>query len=432
MAPGAKRLRRLIALAALLAVTVAPSAAQADSRKSVEDYQQSWTHRALALQYDLGGDAPFRNAHWVGTHNSFNSVAEMGPALSAFDSNQKLTLLEQLRVDVRSLELDLHWVPRPLQPGGFAPVVCHATPEHAGCTTEKTLRPVLDQIGDWLRRPANRDEVLLLYLEDHLDNQTGYDTAAGIVEDKLGDLLYEPPGSGCSSLPLDLTRDAVRAAGEQVVVVSNCGIGSGWPSVAFNWANAHEEARPRDYTDFPACGPDFTRAEYQGTLIRYFEDSTRLTGTVGEPDDGIKPRTAAQMSRCGVDLFGLDQLLPFDGRLRNLVWSWALHQPRAGGGNCAVQRVDAFSPFGRWFARSCELRQPVACRRGADWLVSEAMVKAANARAACAALGAEHAVPRTGYETQLLRLAMQADGVASAWLGYRRLQGGRWVALDQR
>ncbi len=432
MGRGGKTLRRLIALAALLALTVTTGSAQADSRKAVEEYQQSWIHRALELQYDLGGDAPFRNSHWVGTHNSFNSVAEMGPALSAFDSNQKLRLVEQLRSDVRSLELDLHWVPRPLQPGGFAPVVCHATPEHAGCTTEKTLRPVLDEIGDWLRRPANGDEVLLLYLEDHLDNPTGYDTAAGIVDDELGDLLYEPPGGGCSSLPLDLTRDAVRAAGEQVVVVSRCGQGSAWPSVAFNWADAHLEDRPIDYTDYPACAPqDFSRAEYDSTLIRYFEDSTRLTGTVGTPDDGIKPRTAAQMSRCGVDLFGLDQLLPFDGRLRNLVWSWALHQPRAGGGNCAVQRVDAFSPFGRWFARSCELRQPVACRRGADWLVSQAMVKAANAEAVCAALGAEHAVPRTGYETQLLREAMQADGVASAWLGYR-LQGGRWLALDTR
>ncbi len=424
-------MRRLIALAALLALTVATGSAQAASSKPVEEYQQSWIHRALELQYDLGGDAPFRNSHWVGTHNSFNSRAEMGPALSAFDSNQKLRLVEQLRIDVRSLELDVHWFFRP-RLGGFAPVVCHATPQHAGCTTEKTLGPVLDEIGGWLRRPANEDEVLLLYLEDHLDNQVGYDTAAGIVEEKLGNLLYEPPGNGCTSLPLDLTRDAVRAAGEQVVVVSDCGIGSEWPSVAFNWADAHLEKRPFDYTDFPACAPqDFSRAEYQGTLIRYFEDSTKLTGTVGTPDDGITPRTAAQMSRCGVDLFGLDQLLPFDGRLQSLVWSWAPGQPREGGRECAVQRVDAVWPFGRWFARPCGLRQPVACRDGADWLVFKAPVRAANAEAACAVIGAEHAVPRTGYETQLVRLAMRAEGVSSAWLGYR-LQGGEWVALDQR
>jgi hypothetical protein len=431
VAIGVSKQRRLIALGALIVATVLPAAAHADSRESVENYQHSWVNTALDLQYDLTSDTPLRNTHIVGTHNSFNSRTEMGPALSAFDSNQKLTLLEQLRVDVRSLELDVHWVPRPLQPGGFAPVVCHATPEHAGCTIEKTLRPVLDQIGDWLRRPANEDVVLLLYLEDHLDNQTGYDTAARIVEDELGRQLYEPPGGGCTQLPLGLTRDDVRAASAQVVVVSRCGVGSAWPSVAFDWSQTHEEQRPRGYTDYPDCGPDFTRAQYDGTLIRYFEDSTRLTGTVGEPDDGITPRTAAHMSRCGVDLFGLDQLLPFDGRLQNLVWSWAPEHPRGGARDCALQRVDAASRFGRWFSRSCDLHQPVACRDGDQWLVSGTPVRAAGAGASCAALGAEHAVPRTGYEVQLLREAMEAEGVVRAWIGYRR-QGGSWVPLDPR
>jgi hypothetical protein len=416
---------KLLAAGALLVSALVPSAAGA---QSIDAYQSSWTHRALADQYELGSSVGMRDAPWVGTHNSFNSVAEMGPALSANDSNQKLKIVDQLRIDVRSLELDVHWFPS-VQTGGYAPVVCHATGEHAGCTTEKPLGPVLDEIGGWLR--DHRDQVLLLYLEDHLDTAEGYDSAAQTIEAKLGDLVYRPAGGGasCVPLPLDLTRDAVRAAGAQVVIVSGCGIGTGWRSVAFDWSS-HKEARPRGYTDYPDCGPDFTRAEYDSTLIRYFEDSTRLTNTgstvgAAERDDGITPATAAQMARCGVDLFGLDQLVPTDGRLDALVWSWAPGEPLAGG-DCAIQRVDAAFPFGRWQARSCTEKHRVACRTpSGDWIVPKPVAAAENADATCGRAGAAHSVPRTGYENQLLRTAMEASRTRSAWLAYTR-GGSGW------
>lgn len=418
-----------LAAGVLAALFVVPGSALGASPQ-VDAYQDSWVHRALGLQYDLSGDMPFRNAPFVGTHNSFNSVAEMGPTLSAQDSNQKLSLVDQLRIDVRSLELDLHRFPS-LQGGGFAPVVCHATEQHAGCSVEKPLRPVLEEIAGWLHRPANREEVLLLYLEDHLDNKQGYDSAADIVREELGGLLYRPRGQGCTQLPLELTRDRVRAAGAQVVIVGNCGIGAKWPSVTFDWSAVHGETRPQDYTDYPRCGPDFSRTDYETKLIRYFEDSTKLTGTAGEPDDGITPDTAAAMARCGVDLVGLDQLVPDDGRLKSLVWSWAPRQPKRGDGRCAIQRVDGKRPAGRWFARSCVRRRAAACRRDDRWLVPDGRVRQEAARKHCRAKNAKHAVPRTGRETQRLRVAMERAGVEAAWLGYRR-EGGRWMALDRR
>ena len=44
---------------------------------------------------------------------------------------------------------------------------------------------------------------------------------------------------------------------------------------------------------------------------------------------------------------------------------------------------------------------------------------------------AVHAVPRTGYEAQQLRLAMESAARSRVWLGYRRL-GDKWVAADSR
>jgi hypothetical protein len=41
------------------------------------------------------------------------------------------------------------------------------------------------------------------------------------------------------------------------------------------------------------------------------------------------------------------------------------------------------------------------------------------------------AAPRTGYEGQLLRVAMEAVGVREAWLGLTRI-GESWRGLDAR
>ena len=61
------------------------------------------------------------------------------------------------------LELDVHLFPS-LAGGGPTPVVCHATPQHAGCSAEKPLSVVLDEVAGWLA--GHRDQVLLLYLEE--------------------------------------------------------------------------------------------------------------------------------------------------------------------------------------------------------------------------------------------------------------------------
>ena len=147
-----------------------------------------------------------RDAPWIGTHNSFNSVAEMGQTVSTSDPNQQLSIDDQLDLDIRSIELDVHWFQRPgdSEP---QPVVCHATSTHLGCSTEKPLGPVLDEVNAWLRDPAHANQVLFVYLEDHLDNPTGYDItpdqwrqviaavkARGLVP--FLDMAYQGFGSG--------------------------------------------------------------------------------------------------------------------------------------------------------------------------------------------------------------------------------------------
>jgi hypothetical protein len=424
-------MRRLVVLALLLAAA-APGRAAADPvtlgatvlerdaaatcrhaagpcqpEADVAGWDQTWTHRALAFQYALAGDVGLVDAPWIGTHNSFNSIAEMGTTLSDTDANQQLSLLDQLAIDVRSLELDLH---------SFAgrQVVCHARgadQAHAGCSIERTVGPVVSEIGGWLR--DHRDQVLLLYLEDHLDGAADHDAATAAIRSALGDAIYTPPaGAGCTKLPLSLTRDDVVRAGKQVIVVSGCGEGAAWPGIAFDWSAHVENGSPAAFKDFPDCGPDHTRAVYDSALVRYFEDSTWLSATVdgGEPG-GLTPAIAGAMARCGVDLLGMDQLLPHDGRLDALVWSWAQDEPRAGAGDCAVTGAG-----GRWSAASCRGPALLACH-GASWVVAPR----------CPA-GTRPAAPRTGYENQLLKVAAAGRAVR---LGLRRIASG-WRVLDPR
>jgi hypothetical protein len=137
------------------------------SKAALDAYEVSEVSRALDLQRALGDGLPLQAGLWIGTHNSANSTSE-SPTLSQNDSNQQLSLTDQLRLDVRSLELDAHWFPS-LRSPGQAPVLCHALPNHAGCTTERLLAQGLAEVAAWLR--ANPGEVVLLYLEDHLDGQ---------------------------------------------------------------------------------------------------------------------------------------------------------------------------------------------------------------------------------------------------------------------
>ncbi len=437
---GAAALTVIACVAAGLAV---PTAARAEA-----EAKPGWAQRALDLQYELASDVGFVNTPWVGTHNSYNSREQTGlTSLSAEDANQEITNVEQLDAGIRSLELDVHRVPDNPELGKLR--VCHgrgADQGHFGCTLEKELGPTLAEIAEWLGRPANSDQVLLLYLEDHMGDAAGYDAAAEVIREELGEMLFAPSEEGCTEVPGTLTRDEVRAAGRQVVIVSDCGPGTGWAEVAFNW-NSHVESRPVDYADYPDCGPDYDRATYDSKLVRYFEDRTALTNRVGPPtgvatpDDGITPETAAAMARCGVDLIGMDFMSgPADPRLEALVWSWKTNRPRPGGERkCAIQRqgVPVSDSLGggkrsAWLDKRCRrLKRPACQAADGTWSIPGKARRFGEARDACERRGLALGAPRTGYESQQLGAVMDAAGTRNAWLGHR-LRGGEWQPTAPR
>ena len=374
------------------------AAATADHSAAIEEHLASWTHRALTFQHALGDAVPLRNAQWVGTHNSFNSIEEMGPTVSDMDSNQQLSLVQQLDVDVRSLELDLHTFPS-ARGGGVVPVVCHAQ-GGAGCSIEKPLDETLAPVAEWLEEHPR--QVLFLYLENQLRDRQSNDAAAAMIEETIGRFVFRPSGAAgaCVDVPYDRTRADVLAAGKQVVIVGRCADGAALRSWSFGWP--HEESRPRGYD----CGTDRARMKYDATMIRYFEDDTWLTSAASNTgaasrDDGLKPSTVAAMVRCGVDLFGFDQLMPGDERLDAMVWSWA--EGESPSSRCGAQRPSD----GRWVAEPCRERRPLLCRdTDGSFSLSAKFVRGDRRPAGCGS-------PRTGRENQQARAAA---GGAAVWV----------------
>ena len=152
-----------------------------------------------------------------------------------------------------------------------------------------------------------------------------------MLEDVLGSLVYRARSctAACDAreLPSSLTRAEVLDAGAQVVIVDNAGKEHPeWRNRVFGWNAMHDEERPHGYADCQNAGAD-PPLDYR-RMIRFYEDSTWLTAQAevagqSSKDDGLKPDTVREMVRCGVDLFGFDQLVPGDDRLEALAWSLA-------------------------------------------------------------------------------------------------------------
>ena len=360
---------------------------------AIEAYEGSWLHRTLAFQSRLGDPLPLVDAPWVGTHNSANSTSE-SPTLSGSDSNQQLSLTDQLRIDVRSLEIDVHFV-------SGRPVVCHgrgAKEAHLGCTTERTLAERLPELREWL--DAHPREVVLLYLEDHLEG--GYDATAEVLEDVLGKHIYQPPPGTCAPMPLNLSRRQILATGRQLLVISGCGEGTAWRGLVFDDAErARHESKAGAFEGYPAC-------DYEGRFQRFYEDSTALSyGTGGTRDDpGLTPAVTREMTRCGVDLLGFDQLLPGDGRLAALVWSWSPDVPSRRG--CAIQRADG------WRTVRCRSHRASACEARGGYFIRRQPRRWARPPRGC-----RRVLPRTGRDAARLQEAMNAASVKSVWLRLR-------------
>jgi hypothetical protein len=415
------------------------------SEAQIANYRKSWVHRALTLQNPLDARAPLFEATFPGTHNSFNASSYFVPAngkpvdyyptLTNQDPNQVYSITDQLRMDIRAIEVDLHWVPSAYgnaKTGGHWVDVCHGDSEaaaqsgqhvHVGCTVDRSLQNTLTEIRQWLNH--HRHQFLLIYLENQLDNNPmAHQVAASLIRQHLGRLVYRPHGhrtSGhCAQMPDAKSRHQMQRAGARVLLVGNCGPGA-WNRWVFTRGDKwNEGGNPTTY-GAKDCTADEAGHENHSTFRRWYEESPFLEAAT-EATQTLTAKTTGLMVHCGVNLTGWDQLTPRDGRLRAFVWSWAKTFPRAGHGRCAYQAKN-----GRFRNTSCRTRLRFACvDRHYDWHVTHAAGPWHAGRAACRANfpGSRFGVPPNGYRNGQIRAA-KAHRHGRVWLDYAKV-GHRW------
>ncbi|MEX2394643.1 MAG: hypothetical protein WD826_09210, partial [Actinomycetota bacterium] len=194
----------------------------------------------------------------------------------------------------------------------------------------------------------------------------------------------------------------------------------------------------------PPCTDERTRNGYATNWIRHWGDETGLSATAQAGGD-VTLNDAVNMIRCGVNMPGLDNLVPFDERLTQFVWSWAPMQPsKSDEGICAELRDD-----GRFYSADCTVHKktikikrknrppkkkvieefnarPFACFDGTDWTVTVTSDRFSRGDETCAAEGlGSFSVPRSGYRNEQLKAAR--GDVDAVWLNYRA-QSGVWVS----
>ncbi|HWB67021.1 MAG TPA: hypothetical protein VG708_09360 [Mycobacteriales bacterium] len=416
------------------------------SEAKIERFQHSWLHHALALQNRLDRRVPLYEAQIPATHNSFNASSYVLPAKSSspyylpsltnLDPNQVYSLTDQLRMGIRGLEVDLHWVPsiygNLLTTGGFWVDVCHgqstAVPGlpfnvHIGCTVDRSLQNTLLELRRWVARHPH--QFLLIYLENQLDgNLQAHNITARLIRQTFGHWVYRPPSSllpgECASMPYGTSEHHILATGARVMFVGNCGPGA-WNREVFTrgplW---NESGNPTTY-GAADCAADEKAREAHDVFRRWYQESPFLEALM-EATQTMTPAATRRMVRCGVNLTGWDQLLPGDGRLNAFVWSWARGEPAVGGGRCAYQ-----DRRGRFRTSACDVRRPAACvDRDFDWHVTKAVGPAWRGAALCRREfpHARFGVPPNGYRNAQLRAARNASG-PRVWLDYGEVHG-RW------
>ena len=391
--------RKLLWLAALSCCIQATAFAD-----GIDDFNRSWAGQALAKQRLLDRFAPMADNNIPGTHNSYNSEVYRSCNFSVgcryLDPQQKHSIRDQLRMGARFIEIDVHWTTKMESLFSWPKrlLMCHGV-----CSpNDKYLTEGLDEIKAWLNSADSTDQVLILYIEDHMSGR--HQQAFDQINARFGDKIFK--SNGCQSIPNTLTKDTVLKAGKRVLLWGDggCSSNTAWKQTAFTGL---------------------------GDIGRIWEDRTAL-GTIKNVIEGgstkyISANDVSTFFREGANIVNLDNMVTSDGRLAAAVWSWDHGEPNnVGDEDCAMQWGN-----GRWNDATCHSYYPYACkhRTTGAWQITTQQGQWQNGGAACAALGNafEFAVPTNAQSNHALKLAKEVAGVQSVWLNHDdRQHEGSW------
>ncbi|MBF0118860.1 MAG: hypothetical protein HQK79_08485 [Desulfobacterales bacterium] len=406
----------------------------------VDTYQSNWIHKALVLQRNLDANASLSQVLFQSTHNSYNSAAYR-TLFRYIDPNHKYSLKDQLRMDTREIELDVH---RYFSMKGWPwqwkvqLLLSHGTDKHIGVGAfDRTIDEGLTEIRDWANMAENKNEILIIDIEDHMDGE--YARAVKSIESILGALVYRPTDARSSKIPMNITKTDILKTGKRILFISKEGNNSSWNNLVFNGVGDRTgfiQYKPGVFRSYPDCGcysGELIRHEYDNYLIRFYEDSTNLSKLFSDPGPRIIPSMLREMVRCGVNIPSVDQLEPYDGKLQSSVWSWDVNKPDSSG---LGKDYVAQNGNGRFDNLAGNTELPCACKNiyTNEWYISDESATWDKGNEVCvkeAGIYFKFGLPINGYDNEKLKEAKSQKGVDKVWInyGYQKTLG-KWMSSN--
>ncbi|EIE27018.1 hypothetical protein COCSUDRAFT_83577 [Coccomyxa subellipsoidea C-169] len=351
-----------------------------------------WLSNAIKTQLQLVRRLPFCLAVLLGTHNSAITLADgyanrdeyfqlyfkwirwVSSDSTLRTNDQYFSLTDQLNMGVRAVELDTHWVEGELRIahcGGFhaAPfnvliravnVVAsllghpiHWDTETVGCnpslssipvTMQRSFADALAELSTWLALPENKEEFLVVFLDDQMDLQTwGFlpQLMKEIQDGFPAGSIYTPPDHAKHGNVLWPSINDLLLDGKRVMFVSGEDYGPAMAPLIFERNNGTvcnwQEPPLADFDGTPDCVADRRplfpgdRHTLTGTLFRVTTcellygplNCNFIWKSDNLPilDELSLPAVAA----CGVNMPCPDLLTP--ERAAATIWSWAPGEP---------------------------------------------------------------------------------------------------------
>lgn len=365
-------------------------------------YELPGTHNSAITEADGFGIEKYFISALLNGHD-FDQGDDVGEGLC-----QYLSLTDQLRMGVRHLEIDIWWdpvrsdiivchSPIPLYPVGNISRTAEAknitldwNPLKMSCIgTKRRFSEVLREVRDWMIRPENTKEFVMLYFDTKFYlSPEQVSQANKEIRAIFGEMLW-PASQGS---PLKYSLDQLLASKQRLVIenMKECWtkFDEGDSQVVFYptlW-NDHQFSAS-DLAEFPDCSIQGDHAWYGSKWVRALDGSFIEAAT-----------------RCGVQVVSKDYMNPDDMKL--FVWSWDQQEPSDKDGCVAIL------PSGRWATLPCSEEHFTACvstdskNKGgySTWAVDVNGAKARWGEGVCPE-GYEFAAPHNGFANNLLVVA---------------------------
>lgn len=367
-----------------------------------------WLAFALKTQREIQVDMPFDQIQMVSAHNAFNDRADGYGILdncywpppynhTCLDlANQEFSFTDLLDMGVRGMEIDPWWCFGKM-------LMSHDDGKpYRGCAPwDRTFDDGIKEIGKWVHKPENADEIIRLYFEDGSSHTLDHDSLInGPIAEYLGDKVLMPNESQKYFPGRWPTTRELRKINKTVVIASFGDQHGGEYLFDTYW---HELTR-NDFVNSQNCSainPDKPSRVYcDSTEYLFFWNGPKETGVIHD---------FSRFMKCGVTYPAADQVNPV--LLATAVFTWAEGEPSKQLTNESCVHLSGQTK--RWHVGDCQENHLFACqstKTANDWVTSSST--GVYAKPVCPD-DYQFSIPHNGLQHQKL---VDAMGGRDTWI----------------